>query len=1178
MQAAARCSRYCLYCKIHRAIPGLRLGDITAEAVALPTQTAKYDLSLNIQETANGLRCIMEYNTDLYEEETIGRMAGHFGKLLVSVSGSQDDKVSDLSMLDATEQRLLEKFNDTAAIYPKESNIVNLFEAQVSTTPNVTAIIVDGETISYKELNERANQLARYLQRAGVTAETLVPVCMERDIAMLVSILAVLKAGGAYVPVDMDYPAARISYMLTDTAAQVVLCSKNSKNKLSDSLNRQTLIVIDGEQQAAISAESSSAIETAIKPDQLAYVIYTSGSTGTPKGVMVEHGNANAFIAWCISEFAGYDIDTVYASTSVCFDLSVFEMFYTLSTGKTIRLLTNGLAIKNYLPVDKNVLINTVPSVMESLLAEGVDFSNATVINMAGEPVPLHVLKGLDTDNIAVRNLYGPTEDTTYSTCYVLDKNLPVLIGKPIANSRAYIITQDNKEINPVGVPGEICIGGAGVTRGYLNKPELTNEKFIKDIYSSEPDARMYKTGDIGRWLPNGNIEYLGRKDDQVKVRGYRIELGEIENALAESGLIKQAVVLAREDKNGNKRLVAYITTTGVYNKEALQQHLGQHLPEYMVPRLWVQLENFPLTTNGKIDKRALPDAELAGETEGYVEPRNPVELKLAEIWQELLGIEKVGIYDNFFELGGDSILTIQVVSRARKAGIEIQPKDIFIHQAIANLADSIQNAEAGNIKTEQGLLSGEVGLLPIQQWYLQKDEEQISHYNQSILFKIDKSIKADDLQNCIDVLTVHHDALRLKYAKVNNQWQQEYGTEQPKLITEYLTGISQENLATIIGECAQKHQRSLSITDGKLMRVVLMDTPDHETANRLYIVVHHLAIDGVSWRIILEDLNNLLDGMMTGLQLDMGPKSSSYRQWQLALKQYSTSRKLQLQEKYWEQIAADYQPLPQDTSYQGNVTVEDMISFKVKLDATRTQQLLQDIPKVYHTEINDMLLAALGDTLCKWTGKDKVVIGLEGHGREQISNDIDISRTVGWFTSLYPVLLTSAINDDMLIKQVKESLRKIEDKGIGFGVLKYMNKSVNLQGADSWDLIFNYLGQLNTTANPGKWLSRADEDSGASVSEKQTSPSKIAINSYVVDGQLIMHWSYSGIHFNAATINNIAGQYLTCLTQLIDHCLEEGRSRVIFTPADYGLSAEVNYEELDKFLGEDNNDNIMSF
>ncbi|MEO7292496.1 MAG: non-ribosomal peptide synthetase, partial [Ginsengibacter sp.] len=586
--------------------------------------------------------------------------------------------------------QLLYEFNNTKVAYPNEKTIVDLFEDQVIKTPNVIAVVFEHEQLTYKQLNERANQLAHYLKNNGVKTETIVPVCIERSIDMIVGIFGILKAGGAYVPIDPEYPQERIDYMLKDTGAGIVVTSSQSHLKFSVAESIK-IIELDTE-WFAISAEPVKNLQAAIQPHHLAYIIYTSGSTGKPKGVMIEHKSFYSFICWCMQEFASSRYEIVYASTSICFDLSIFEIFYPLSIGKKIRILENGLQIGKYLSKDSFVLTNSVPVVIEHLLKEGTNLQNISTINMAGEPIPLNVQQGLDLKKIEVRNLYGPTEDTTYSSVYRLEKNKPLLIGKPISNTNIYIL--DNKQqLCPVGIPGELFIAGDGLARGYLNRPELTQEKFIKDPFSKQNKARLYKTGDVGKWLPDGNIEYIGRSDDQVKIRGYRIELGEIETVLQQSGKVKSAVVLAKKDSNSNQQLVAYVVSNTVFNRATLITFLKNRLPEYMIPTLWVSMDNMPLTANGKIDKKALPQPNTeALLSEEFVPATTDVEKTLSTIWQQLLNREKISINDNFFELGGHSLLIMRMSSEIEKGlSISVSMQALFQFTTINDLGKYLE-------------------------------------------------------------------------------------------------------------------------------------------------------------------------------------------------------------------------------------------------------------------------------------------------------------------------------------------------------------------------------------------------------------------------------------------------------------------------------------------------------
>ncbi|MEO7584342.1 MAG: amino acid adenylation domain-containing protein [Ferruginibacter sp.] len=1177
-------------------IPELRLGEVVlsreVEGVSV-YHTSKFDLIFNITETAQGLYLAVEYCNDLYNEQTIKRMMAHFTRLLNAVVTSPEQNIGMLPMLTNAEEQQLFQFNDAVVDYPQDKTIVSLFEEQAEEKPTNIALVFEAKKLTYKELNEQSNQLAHYLRRKGVKEDVLVPICIDRGIEMLVGILGILKAGGAYVPLDPEYPVSRISYMLEDTAAKIVVASRESRLKLIG-IENIDVIEIDGD-WSAISKCPADNLQINTQPHHLAYVIYTSGSTGRPKGVMIEHRNVVRLFktGTPLFDFSEKDVWTMFHSFS--FDFSVWEVYGALLYGGRLVIVpkdvTKDMTLFARLLADEQVsILNQTPAafyVLQEYMLESAPSLQLRYVVFGGEalnPAKLKPWKSL-FPSCRLINMYGITETTVHVTYQEIGweeiNGGKSVIGRPIPTLTMYVLDQHG-HLLPIGVGGELCIGGEGLARGYLNQQTLTAERFIKDPFSKVPGARLYKSGDSGRWLPDGNIEYLGRIDEQVKIRGYRIELGEIETVLQQSGLVSQAVVVAQMDELGVKRLVGYIVSQEEFNKEIIQAYLLARLPDYMVPALWVTLEQLPLTSNGKLDKRALPPLDpreiLKNE---FILPRTQIEQQLAEIWSELLGVKTVGVQDNFFELGGDSILTIQVVSRARRIGYELQPRDVFIHQTIAKLSIAIEDRAVTINSGEQGYLTGRGGLLPIQQWYLEKEPVDKDHFNQAVMLGIDKSITPSELSQAVSLLMGFHDALRFRYFRQDGQWQQEYGTFKGQLDIEDLQLITKDTIISSIIHFAEAYQRSLDITNGELVRVVWMKTPSFEVNNRLLIVIHHLAIDGVSWRILLEDLELLLNGIKEGEINKLGHKTISYRQWYQALEKYGSRKSVLSQLGYWQQALNSYHPLPADKDFSGLVPLKEMGICIVELDAQQTSLLLQEVPRVYHTEINDILLAALALTITGWSKNGKVMIGLEGHGREEIETGIDTSRTIGWFTSLYPLSLSVDKNRGAgdLIKSIKEQLRALPDKGIGYGVLKYINKENALSGGDPWEIVFNYFGQLDNVVRESKWLSEAFESTGTSRSREQVATEKMAINAMVQGGKLLINWRYSTRHYYENTINILADTFVANLQHLIAHCMVQLRSGLVYTPSDYGLGSEITYAELDKFLEEDDDsENIISF
>lgn len=657
-----------------------QLGEMKVNPYELGEHTiSKFDLTFNFSEVSEAMHLAIEYNSDLYARESIIRFGDHLEQLLEQVIINPEESINQIAYLSEEERKqLLHTFNDTEVGYPREKTVVDLFEEQVGKTPEKIALVYEEEELSYRELNNRSNQLANYLRFTySIEADDLIGIKLSRGIDMIVLILGILKSGGAYVPIDLEYPEERINYMLEDSSCKVLFDDWEMKRfKKSEE------------------SYSTDNLESINNPEDLAYIIYTSGSTGKPKGVMIEHRNVSSFLNWCKTEFETSTFDTVFGVTSICFDLSIYEIFYTLIVGKKLRVLNDALSISNYLPREEAILLNTVPSVMSILINNEIDIRAVKVLNLAGEPIPRNIIERLSSHLIEVRNLYGPSEDTTYSTSYRLKDNYNISIGAPILNTQIYIL-DDNMSLLPLGVIGEICISGAGLARGYLNRPDLTNEKFVDNPYRE--GERMYKTGDLGRWLLDGNIEFIGRKDDQVKVRGYRIELGEIKSVLYQQEEIEDAVVLVKGDDSGEKSIVAYVTSRKELNSKELRNSLSKHLPEYMLPDYYVQLEEMPLTPNGKINKKGLPDPEEMGMSTGeeYVAPRNELEEKLVEIWSEVLGIEKekIGVNDDFVALGGDSIKAMTILSRIQKYfKVKITIENIFKESTIIMLEEQIKN------------------------------------------------------------------------------------------------------------------------------------------------------------------------------------------------------------------------------------------------------------------------------------------------------------------------------------------------------------------------------------------------------------------------------------------------------------------------------------------------------
>ncbi|WP_212004531.1 non-ribosomal peptide synthetase/type I polyketide synthase [Chitinophaga sp. HK235] len=1125
-------------------MPALDLAGVVISEEPYTASTSLFDMSFFVKEGEDGLQIDVEYCIDLFKRETILRLLNYYHHLLEAVANAPEQPLSELDMLGQEERhQLLVTFNDKRRDYSADAHktIVDIFEEQVALAPNAAALVFGDTEITYQELNERVNQLAHYLRVEGVTTEKLVPVFLERSPEMIIAILAILKAGGAYVPVDTEYPQERIAYILEDTSASIIITSRNCRNGLPLNDKRSIIevdVMADQLQRMPVSLLRNSAVTAG----HLAYLIYTSGSTGTPKGVMVEHGSVVNLTRAMKEELRLQPGMKTLQFASVGFDAACYEIFNTLLSGGCLVLaeketLLSG-AMLEALVNRHTISVAVLPPSYLNAMKDSLGCLHTIV--SAGEPLSRSLALYIQSKGIRLINAYGPTEGTVCASLTdrpVLDDNM-VVIGKPVANVPLYVLDEGN-DLVPLGGVGELCIGGVQVARGYLNRTTLTNERFITNPFG---EGRLYKTGDMVRWLPDGNLVYLGRRDEQVKIRGHRIELGEIENVLEEHEKISKAVVLVKADDNGNKQLIGYVLSNDTINKENIFHFLRGRLPDYMVPAQLIELLSLPTTSSGKVDKKALLDAvkEVQVTNTTQEAPRNETERHLVTIWQELLGVSAIGVHNNFFELGGDSIITIQVVNRAKHYGYVLQPRDLFMHQTIAELATLLAGQEVKRITGEQGYLSGECGLLPVQQWYLSDDSNVSDHFIQSLPVEINKAIDVEILSAAITHLISFHDSLRFAYSNSSGQWQQWYGNDNGTIEVVDLRSTSEDNLAAEIIFWEDKYKHSLSMKDGKLVCAVLFLTPEKIPSNRLLVAIHHLGVDVVSWRILFDDLDRLLGDLLAGKEVSMVSKSSSYREWYNALQHYGQTECLLSQRDYWQQATDQYHPLPTDKHYEGLVRINEMTAYRVRLNVSLTRKLLHEVAQAYQTEVKDLLLSALALTLSEWMDSSRVSIGFEKHGREDISPDIDISHTTGWFTTLSPVSLDASAGEDTgaLISTIKKQLNEVPDKGLGFGVLKYINKEAGLQGKDPWDIIFNYHGQIDNVSSNHKWIALTGTSSELKLIGSYTMRFKLFIDSVVTDDELVIDWLYSTHHFQQSTIKALGTAYIRHLETLIHHCM----------------------------------------
>jgi amino acid adenylation domain-containing protein/non-ribosomal peptide synthase protein (TIGR01720 family) len=1072
---------------------------------------------------------------------------GHLEQLLEGFCDSAGRALGELGMLGEPELQVRAQQNRLPQLHTL-SSITQGISEWARRSPQWDAVLSGEQRLTFAELESRSNRLAQFLLAQGAGPETVVGVALPRSVDWPVALLAVLKCGAAYLPLDTRHPAERMAFIMGDSGMRLLIAHSSLEGQLPvqegvTRLDLDRLALEDMEDQAP---------QVTLHADSLAYLIYTSGSTGQPKAVAVAHGPL-AMHCEAIGERYGMSpADRELHFMSFAFDGAHERWLVPLLFGASLLIRDDELWTPEQTLAAMTAHGVTVaafpPAYLQALASQAEADGKAPPVRVycfGGDAVPdaafERARKALRPQ--AIINGYGPTETVITPLLWKAEGSTTcgaayAPIGERVGARTLHVLDVD---LNPVpeGVAGELYIGGEGLARGYHQRPGLTAERFVADPFSV--GGRLYRTGDLVRRRANGTFDYLGRLDHQVKVRGFRIELGEIEARLREQPDVHSAVVVARDSQTG-KQLVAYVAAVACAGLgESLRQRLRERLPDYMVPAHLVVLDALPLNANGKVDRLALPAPQIDLESR-FVAPETDEERALAQIWQEVLGVERVGLADNFFELGGDSILSLQVVSRVRnhpQLKREIRLRDLMRKPTITELlaaADTPTTAVTADLDLPQGEL---FNLLPIQQWLFEVPMDERQHFNQALLLDVLQPLEIDALQLAVQQLLVRHEVLRLRFVQGAGGWSQRYASVEeagqvPVLWEEDLADSADMEAAI------QRAQRSLDLSAGPLLRVLHARLASG--GERLLLVVHHLAVDGVSWQVLLEDLMATYQAACAGREPELALPGSRYRDWAQRLQLRARSPEGEAQLGYWLEQMGTGTPadLPVDNP-RGRNLVGTRAEAQISLDPSRTQLLLKAGPAALQAQINDLLLTALSRALCRWSADDSVLIQLEGHGREDLFDELDLSRTVGWFTSMFPVHLRPG-NGEVAesVRAVREQLAQLPERGLGFGVLRYLGRAEvreALAVLPQPRITFNYLGQLDQAASAQSLFGAAPESLGDFHSPSAPLANWLEIIGQVQDGRLGMRCIYSRKRYRPETVQGLLDAFQAELHSLIDQC-----------------------------------------
>lgn len=1145
-------------------IPNAENCSIQLEEYFFDPGFAKFDISMEVFESAPEICYHIEYATALFKESTIIRLAGHFNNLVNQVLDNPSSRLCDIIMISKAEHDFYTyTFNATQSPFP-QTTIHELFEQQVQRFPGAVALVYENTTVTFKELNDKADRLAAVLMHNGICPDSVTGILLERSPGLIISILAVLKAGGAYLSIDDGLPEERMMWLLSDSAARVLITDSNHRHLIENAPaangeNVFSIIDIDACENAEL---TDAPVTSSAAPGNLAYVIYTSGTTGKPKGVMIEHRSLVNYITWAAARYLPEGRSTFAFYSSVSFDLTITSIFTPLITGNTMVIYKDDVTemlIEKVIADNRADVIKLTPAHLRVLQNNNVSplaNNRLKVLIVGGEQLETGLARNVYDQfggRVRIYNEYGPTEATVGCMIHQFQPgtdSLNVPVGVPAVNTSVYLLDSYLRPV-PEGVPGDMYIAGEGVARGYLFQPEATREKFIPNPFDA--GGKMYKTGDTAKRLHDGTIEYIGRTDLQVKLNGHRIEPAEIAGLLMEFPGAGNVLVTIKKNKTGNRVLCAYYT--GKAEEAELRNFLARKLPYYMAPAYYISIPGIPLTANGKTNYHALP--EIVSETKQYEGVISNTESILLKVWGEVLQAEELSVTDNFFELGGDSIKAVQITARLFKEGILLKARDILRYHTIAQVSLHAEAADSGKTY-QQGILAGRKIMSPVESWFFSQNFHNPNYFTQSVCLSLNRAVNIPLLEKAFKLLITHHDGLRLnyhaaeKYLYINNSHlEAPFTIEQPE---QFFHEKQKDQFCSSI-------KASFDISKSLLIKAAWLRSGAEDIFGSLFITAHHLVMDGVSWRILLTSLVYCYNTLEQDGKIEMPLKTASLPDYAVAEKKYAEENISAAEREYWQNISQINFTLPAEKEcHSWQIKYQKKVSGV--LGSEDTGFLLHGAHHAYKTDVPVLLNVALAATLREWTGSIHFVIEQEHQGR--VLEDVDTSSTVGWFTTMYPAEISMPVSGmGECIKAVKEQLRNVPLKGVGFGMIRYTH-GVTMQSpvyrAPETQFRFNYLGQFDNELN-NDLFSYHHSSAGSESDPENHITAVVELNMMIVNGQCRFDILYNSLAHIETTMEWFAGRFHAHILEVLEHVRSE--HEIHFTPSDFD-TANLDSEDLD--------------